>query len=371
MKFNPGLEGVVVATTEITFIDGSEGRLLYRGYNIHDLVQATFEEIVYLLWYGDLPRKEELEGLRAALVEERELPGDIVDLIGRLPTTAVPMEVLRTMISALSAYDTEANEVSTEANRRKAVRLTSKIASIVAMFHRIREGKPVIEPDAALGHAANFLYMMTGRRPDEVTASAFDTCLILHADHELNASTFGARVTASTLSDLYSAITTAVGTIKGPLHGGANEAVMRMLLQIGEVDQAEKWILDALESRRRIPGFGHRIYKTEDPRAPHLKRISQRLSELKNERKWFEMSRIVEDVMGKERGLYPNVDFYSASSYYLMGIPPDLYVPIFAASRISGWTAHVFEQWATNRLIRPEGEYIGPLRRQYRPLEQR
>jgi citrate synthase len=370
MHFNPGLEGVVVATTEISYIDGKEGRLVYRGYNIKDLMPATFEEVVHLLWYGELPNAASLAKLKSSLAESRQLPGDIIELIRRLPTTAAPMEVLRTIVSALSAYDMEANVVSDEANERKAIRLTSKIASIVAAFHRIREGKELIVPDPALGHAANFLYMMTGERPDEATARALEKCLILHADHEMNASTFAARVTASTLSDLYSATTTAVGTIKGPLHGGATEAVMRMLLEIGE-QPADVWVRDALKQRKRIPGFGHRIYTSEDPRAGHLREISAELSHNRDIHTWYEMSRTIEDVMDKEKGLFPNVDFYSASSYYLMGIPVDLFVPIFAISRIAGWTAHVFEQWAQNRLIRPEGEYIGPMRRTFRPLAER
>lgn len=370
-NFNPGLEGVVIGTTEISFIDGKEGRLLYRGYDIHNLVQATFEEVAHLLLKGTLPSRAELHAFRQAMVAERGLPGDVVDFIRKIPATARPMEVLRTVVSALSFYDAEAHDMSETANQRKAIRLTSKMATAIAYFGRLREGKSILEPDPTLSHAANFLHIFFGGVPDEVVARAFDVSLILHADHEMNASTFAARVTAATLSDPYSAITSAIGTLKGPLHGGANEAVMKMLLEIGDEDKAEAWVLDALSKKKRIMGFGHRVYKTEDPRATHLRQIADQLSRRTGILKWFRMSRVIEEIMNKEKGLYPNVDFYSASTYYLMGFPVDMFTPIFACSRITGWAAHLMEQYANNRLIRPEGEYVGPMRREYKPLDQR
>jgi citrate synthase len=367
-----GLEDVVAGTSEICFIDGDEGRLLYRGYDIHDLVaHSTFEEVAYLLWFGHLPNRQQLSDVKRQLGENSHLPDAILALMKSFPKTSTPMEVLRTTVSALSMYDPDAEDNSREANVRKAIRLTAQIPTIVAASDRIRNGKEPLAPKPELSIAGNFLYMLFGREPDELNTKAFDMALILHADHEWNASTFSARVTAATLSDMYSAITSAIGTLKGPLHGGANEQVMKMLLEVGEVSRAREWITNALAQKRKIMGFGHRVYNTEDPRATHLRKMSEQLGKQAGELKWYEISREIEKVVYEQKGLYPNVDFFSASTYYTMGIPTDLYTPIFACSRISGWTAHVLEQYSNNRLIRPRAEYVGPTRLQYIPMEQR
>jgi citrate synthase len=367
-----GLEDVVVGESTICFIDGREGRLLYQGYDIHDLAEhATFEEVVYLLWHGRLPTQAELDELTAAVNREAELPAPVLDMMRQLPKDSKPMTVLRTAVSMLALYDPEADDMSRAANERKSVRLLGRIATIVAAWERIRNGQEPLRPQPGVGLARNFLYMLKGQEPDDEDARMFDVCLTLHADHELNASTFSAMVTAATLSDMYSAITSAIGTLKGPLHGGANEQVMRMLLEIGEPEKAEAWVKAALQQKKKIMGFGHRVYRTEDPRATHLRAFSRRQGEKHGELKWYEMSRIIEDTVKREKGLYPNVDFYSASTYYLLGIPIDQFTPVFAVSRISGWTAHVLEQYADNRLIRPRAEYVGPTRLTWVPISER
>src|SRR4030065_1280780 len=367
-----GLKGVVIGKSEICFIDGKRGKLIYRGYDIHDLVNhSNFEEVVYLLWYGKLPTKKNFDDLYKRLVTNRALSKEAISLLKSFPKKATPMEVLRTAISTLSLTDHSADDTSFEANVKKGINLTAKTATIIAAFDRMRNGKEQIEPSPNLNHAANFLYKLTGKVPDAMISRFFDICLILHADHELNASTFAARVTSSTLSDLYSAITSAVGTLKGPLHGGANIEVMKMLTDMGTVDKTKDYVRTRLAERKRIMGFGHRVYKTEDPRATHLRRMSKEMGEKTGETKWYDMSRVIEDFMLNEKGMYPNVDFYSASAYYSMGIAIDLYTPIFALSRVSGWIAHVLEQYSNNTLIRPIAEYVGPNDLTYVPLDKR
>jgi citrate synthase len=367
-----GLEGVVAATSRICFVDGIEGRLLYQGYDIHDLAaRSSFEEVAFLLWHGDLPTQSQLDTLNRDLIAARALPAQVESLIRELPKQSLPMDVLRTAVSALGIYDPDSQDNSQPANVRKAVRLTAQTATIVAAIERLRSGKPPIAPNPALGHAANFLYMVWGRKPDETSVRTMDIALILHADHEFNASTFSARVTAATLTDMHSAITSAIGTLKGPLHGGANEAVMKLLLQIDEPSRAVPTIKEMLAAKKKVPGFGHRVYKTEDPRATHLRRMSEELGRRVGQLTWFEISREIETYMLQEKHLHCNVDFYSASCYYTLGIPIDLFTPVFAVSRISGWTAHVLEQMADNRLIRPRAEYTGPRNRVYVPIDKR
>jgi citrate synthase len=367
-----GLEGIVAASSSICFVDGVEGRLIYQGYDIHDLVaHASFEEVAYLLWHGELPTRAQLEALNTDLRAARTLPEPVMQILKSVPKDALPMDVLRTAVSALGIYDPDSKDDSRPANVRKSVRLTAQIATIVAAIDRLRNGKPAVAPDASLGHAANFLYMLRGERPTDTATKTVDIALILHADHELNASTFSARVTAATLADMHSAITSGIGTLKGPLHGGANEAVMRLLLRIGEVSNAVPTVKQMLAEKKKIMGFGHRVYKTEDPRATHLRKLSEELCRQTNQLKWFEMSREIETFMLAEKKLHCNVDFYSASCYYALGIPIDLFTPVFAVSRISGWTAHVLEQFADNRLIRPRAEYVGPRNRTYVTIEKR
>jgi citrate synthase len=367
-----GLQGVAVAQSDICSIDGERGKLMYRGYDIQDLAtHSTFEEVVYLLWHGRLPKREEFETLCKQLSENRQVPSEILELLKKLPPPQHPMEMLRTLISALSLYDPESEDISTEANRRKALRLTAQMGTLVAAVGRSKTGKNPVAPDPRLGHAANFLYMLTGETPHEEDARWFDVALILHADHSFNASTFAARVTASTLSDMHSAITSAIGTLKGPLHGGANERVMQMLLEIGSVERAEPYVRQLLERKAKIMGFGHRVYHTEDPRAAVLRKMSEQIGRRASNTQWFDMSRKIEDLMLREKKINANVDFYSASAYYVLGIPVDLYTPVFAASRIAGWTAHTLEQYANNKLIRPLAEYTGPAKQTYVPLEKR
>jgi citrate synthase len=367
-----GLEGIVAAQSRISDVNGDEGTLIYSGYDIHDLAEhSSFEEIVYLLWNGELPTRAALEELKKQLNAETGLPAGIVDLISAIPKTASPMDMLRTVVSALSFYDPDGSDMSPEANQRKAVRLTAKFPTIVTTFQRVRNGQKPVEPRKDLSIAGNFLFTLRGEAPDEVSTRTMDVALILHADHELNASTFAARVTAATLSDMYSAIVSAIGTLKGPLHGGANEGVIKNLLEIGSVDKVEPWLKQAFSEKRKIMGFGHRVYHTEDPRATHLREMSRQLGERTGEKKWYEMSSKMEEVMMREKHLNPNVDFYSATTYYALGIPTDLFTPIFACSRISGWTAHVLEQYKNNRLIRPRAEYIGPRGLKYVPISER
>ena len=367
-----GLEGIVAAQSSISDVNGEEGKLIYGGYDIHDLAQhATFEEVIYLLWNGKLPTSAELAALKSQLNVEAGLPAETIELIRTLPKTANPMDMLRTVVSALGIADPDGADNSIEANERKAVRLTAKFPIIVTTFQRVRNGQQPVHPRSDLSIAGNFLYTLTGEAADEIATRTMDVAFILHADHELNASTFAARVTAATLSDMYSAIVSAIGTLKGPLHGGANEGVIKNLLEIGSVDAVEAWVKDAFAKKKKIMGFGHRVYRTVDPRATHLVEMSRKLGERTGETKWYEMSRKMEEVVGREKHLNANVDFYSASTYYALGIPTDLFTPIFACSRISGWTAHVLEQYRNNRLIRPRAEYIGPRGLKYVPIEER
>jgi citrate synthase len=370
-----GLEDVVATSSAICYLDGDRGVLAYCGYDIHDLAKsATFEEVCYLLWHRRLPTRAELGDLQSQLAAARPLPEAVVRLMRSLPPVD-GMDALRTLTSALAHYDAEAADASPAAQYRKAVRLTAQIGSIVATWGRLRAGGGVIAPDPVMGHAANFLYMLTGERPNSTAIRAFDVALILHADHELNASTFAGRVAAATLTDIYSATVAAIGTLKGPLHGGANAEVMKMLLDLGQTasgERVDEVIRGKLARKEKIPGFGHRVYHTEDPRATHLRQMSRDLGKRAGVPAWYDMSERIEALVKSEKKLNPNVDFYSASTYYTLGIPVDLYTPIFAVSRISGWTAHILEQYANNRLIRPRADYTGPSYPQrFVPLDQR
>ncbi|HEV3471260.1 MAG TPA: citrate synthase [Pyrinomonadaceae bacterium] len=367
-----GLEGVVAAETSIGDVDGERGVLIYQGLDIHELAEhSTFEETVYLLWHGRLPRRDELEAFRGALAAAQEVPGEVFELIRRFPRDAEPMDALRTAVSALGFHDRGARDLSREAALRTATRLTAQFPVIVAAIERARKGEEFVEPRPGSNIAANFLYMLKGEPPSEREARIFDVCLILHADHELNASTFTARVVAGTLADMYGAVTAAVAALSGPLHGGANTNVMKMLLEIGSPERAEGWLMEALAQKKKVMGFGHRVYRTEDPRSVWLRRFSREMGESKGETRWFEILERLREVMMREKRLYPNVDYYSGSAYYLMGIPLDLFTPIFAVSRVSGWAGHVLEQYANNRLIRPRAKYTGPSGVQYVPLAER
>jgi 2-methylcitrate synthase len=374
-KPKAGLEDVVAATSAICYLDGDRGVLAYYGYDIHDLARgASFEEVCYLLWHGRLPNRADLGDLQSQLATARPLSEPTLRLMRQLPASD-GMDMLRTLTSALGQFDPEAGDGSQSANYRKAVRLTAQMGSLVATYGRLQAGGGPIQPDPALGHAANFLYMLTGNRPSALATRAFDIALVLHADHELNASTFAARVAAATLTDLYSATVAAIGTLKGPLHGGANAEVMKLLIEIGQ-DASPERIDDAIKGKLarkvKIPGFGHRVYRTEDPRATHLRRMSKELGARAGNSRWFDMSERIETLVKGDKKLYANVDFYSASTYYTLGIPIDLFTPIFAVSRVSGWTAHCLEQYANNRLIRPRTDYIGPEYPQtFLPIEQR
>lgn len=372
-----GLEDVVAGTSAICFLDGDRGVLAYQGYDIHELADAergaTFEEVCFLLWQGRLPGRSELGDLQTQLAAARQLPEPILRAMKMLPLVG-GMDALRTLTSMLAHYEPDTARTQQE-QLRKAIRLTGQVGAIVATWGRLAAGGGPIDPDPGLGHAANFLYMLTGRRPSAVETRAFDVSLVLHADHELNASTFVARVSAATLTDLHSAVVGAIGALKGPLHGGANADVMRLLLEIGRdggLERAEATVRGKLARKEKISGFGHRVYHTEDPRATHLRRFSKMLGERAGEPQWYAMSERIEAVVKAEKKLNANVDFYSASVFYALGIPIDLYTPIFAVSRISGWTAHVLEQYANNRLIRPRTEYIGPPYPQHLlPIDQR
>jgi citrate synthase len=357
-----GLEGIVATTSGICYIDGDNGVLAYRGIDIHELADhSNFEETCYLLWFGKLPTRQELKELHEKLAAERKLDAGIIDLLRSAPRHALPMDVLRTAVSALSFYDVDERNNDHRANVDKAIRLTSQLAMIVAAYDRLRKGNPVVAPDPSLSHAANFLLMLNGKRPSETAERALDIALILHADHELNASTFAARVTAATLSDMHSAITSAIGALKGPLHGGANEAVFQILQAIDKSgSDPVDYIKGMLIQKKKVPGFGHRVYHTEDPRATHLRVMSRDLGKSSGQAKWFEMSQKIEDFVKADKKLNANVDFYSASTYHTLGIDVDLFTPIFAVSRIAGWAAHVIEQLDDNRLIRPRADYLGP-----------
>ncbi len=370
-----GLEDIVVASSAICYLDGERGVLAYRGHDIHDLADhATFEEVCYLLWHGRLPTRSELGEVQSQLAAARPLPEGVLRLMRSLPP-ANSMDTLRTLTSALSHYDPGANDMSPEGRYRTSVTLTAQLGTLVATSARMAAGGGAIDPDPALSHAANFLYLLTGTRPGALETRALDIALVLHADHEFNASTFAARVAAATLTDVHSAITGAVGALKGPLHGGANTDVMNLLLQIGEdaTDRKIEEVIRAkLAKKEKIPGFGHRVYRTEDPRATHLRKMSQELGRVTGKPRWFEMSQTIERVVKAEKKLNANVDFYSATTYFALGMPVDLFTPVFAVSRISGWTAHVLEQYANNRLIRPRAEYTGPSYPQpYIPLDRR
>lgn len=367
-----GLEDVIAGTSSICDVNGQTGQLIYRGYDIDDLARhATFEEVAYLLWFGKLPNKSEYQQLREQLSASRELPEQVVKLLADLPMRAKPMHLLRTAVSALALYDPDVSDNSPDANLRKAIRLTARIPTIITSIERIRQGKQPVKSNPELSHAANYLYTLKGTMPDELDVRGMDVALILQADHEFNASTFTARVITSTLSDMHSAVVGAIGALAGPLHGGANERVMRMLIDIGEPDRAEGYVKDLLMQKQRVMGFGHRVYKTEDPRAKHLKRLSRELGEREGSLRWYLISEKVEEVMLREKGLYCNVDFYSASVQYMLGIPIDMFTPLFASSRIVGWTAHIMEQMADNRLIRPRAEYVGQRDLPWVPMEQR
>ena len=367
-----GLEGVVSNESSICYVFGAEGRLIYRGYDIHDLAEhSTFEETAYLLLNGDLPTRPQLKEFTAALKAAQKLDKVVQRVIRDAPAAANPMDVLRTAVSAAVFTDPDRGDNGREAEYRKAIRLVAQVPTMVAMFHRLRNGAKPLSPRRGLSLAADFLYLISGKAPDEEIERAFDVALILHADHELNASTFAARVIAATLGDVHGAVTGAIAALAGPLHGGANTEAMKMLLEIQHPADAEAWILNALAQKRRIMAFGHRVYRTEDPRATVLRRLSEALGRAAGQPHWFEIQRVIEDVMRREKGLYCNVDFYSASMYYVMGIPLDLYTPIFVLSRISGWCAHVLEQHADNRLIRPRAEYVGHMNRRWVPTRKR
>lgn len=371
MSNTKGLEGVVATTSSVSSI--IESVLTYQGYDIDDLADnASFEEVIYLLWHGKLPTQADLDELTKQLAENATVPQEVLDSMKNYPIDKVhPMAALRTAISSLALYDENADVMTPEENYLKAIKLQAQVSTIVTAFSRIRDGKDPIAPRTDLSFAANFLYMLNGTEPDEIAIDAFNKALVLHADHELNASTFTARVCVATLSDVYSGITAAIGALKGPLHGGANEAVMKMLLEIGEVDKVEPYIRKALDNKEKIMGFGHRVYKNGDPRAKHLKEMSEKLTKITGETKWYEMSVMINDIVTGEKGLLPNVDFYSASVYHSLGIKFDLFTPIFAVSRMSGWLAHILEQYENNRLIRPRAEYVGPVNQKYVPIDQR
>src|SRR6266436_8819099 len=369
-----GLEDIVVSTSDICFIDGKEGRLVYRGYDVNDLVEnSLFEQVIFLLWHGGLPSKKELVAHIKALnsTANRKLPPGIVSLLKALPKKTTPMEVLRTGVSALSAYDPDAADNSKDATARKALRLTAQMPTLVAAWERIRRGKGPVAPNPKLSLAANFLYMMSGTKPTPLAVKTFDVALILHADHEFNASTFAARVTAATLSDMHSAVVSGIGALKGPLHGGANEQVMLMVEKIKDPAKADRWIRQALADKARIMGFGHRVYRVEDPRAKHLKRLALELGQQAGSTVNIQILDIMAGVVSAAKHIFPNVDLYSGAAYASMGIATDEFTPIFAMSRVAGWAAHVLEQHGNNRLIRPRSDYTGLTDEKYVPLDQR
>lgn len=367
-----GLEGIVAAKTRLSAVKGDIGELIYCGYNIDELAgKVTFEEVVHLLHHDHLPNRAELDDLRNTLNGFRELPQGVIDLILSLPHDTPPMHAIRTVVSALGCFDTTAEDDSMYAQRRKALRLIAQIPVATAYFHLARQGKPLPKSDPNLSEAGNFLFLINGEKPSLETVNTMDMCYVLHADHGMNASTFSSRVTIATLSDMYSAICSAIGTLKGPLHGGANEGVIRMLQDIGSLDGVDAYVADCLAQKKKIMGIGHRVYKVLDPRAPHLKQMAKKLSAELGEAKWIQMSERIAEIMLKEKGLHANVDFYSATVYYSLGLPIDLFTPIFAISRTAGWTAHVLEQLSDNRLIRPQSEYVGPVGLKVVPVDQR
>ncbi len=367
-----GLEGVVAAETNVSYVDGANGQLFYQGYNLDELAGRTsFAETIFLVWYGRLPNAKELKSFRSRLVSEMRLPTQVVRMIQLQPHGAHPMSVLRTIVSALGMFDPDAEDNSDEANERKALRLTAQVPTIIADLYRTRMGQPLLSPDPAMCFASNFLYMFRGTPVDEVEEKAFDLTMMLHVDHGMNASTFAGRVTCSTLSDMHSAVTSAIGTLKGPLHGGANERVMEMLDKIDNVGEVESYIDGMLNDKQKIMGFGHRVYKVEDPRARHLREMSSILCKRANVPHLFEISQRIEHVVHDRKGIYPNVDFYSATVQHALKIPKEYFTTIFAAARVPGWIAHIREQYADNRLIRPTSKYMGRFDKKWEPIEKR
>ncbi|MGH7504749.1 MAG: citrate/2-methylcitrate synthase [Longimicrobiales bacterium] len=377
MAAGRGLEGVVAAETRLSQVLGEEGRLIYAGYEIDDLAEhVTFEEVCHLLWYGDLPTRSKLDRISQRLAAGLPVNGRIVDMLRLVPDGTHPMTTLRTAVSALAFYDPDTEDNSAEANERKAIRLTAQAITITAAIERTRNGLDPVEPRGDLNLAANLLYMMRGEVPDELSARIVDAALTLHAEHGMNASTFAGRVAAGTMSDMHAAVTAAIATLKGPLHGGANERVMKMLQQIADPSAAANWVRGALARGEKIMGFGHRVYRTLDPRAPILKRLAEELNRSGGEKKWLDISERIQATMGEEmekkgKPIYPNVDFFSASVYYTLGIPVDLFTTIFACARMAGWTAHIIEQHQDNRLIRPRAQYVGPTGLEVTPIEHR
>lgn len=367
-----GLRGVIAAQSTMSSVNGEKGILIYQGYDIHDLAEhSNFEETVFLLWNGRLPKQSELDELRTQLRENYSIRAEIVEMMRSFPSDSKPMDVLRTAVSALSFFDPGGKDATVESGKSAAIKLTAKFPTIVAAWERIRNGNDPVDPDPNLDIAANFLYMMRGEKPSEDEARMLDVCLVLHADHGFNASTFTTRVISGTKADMYGAITGGVAALAGPLHGGANTEVMKALKEIGSVENVEAWLAGKLERKEKVMGIGHAVYKTEDPRATWLRKFSKRMGDQKGETQWYEISSKLEELMKEQKGLNPNVDFYSASTYYMMGIPLDLYTPIFAISRISGWTGHVLEQFANNKLIRPRAEYVGNRDLSYTPINER
>ncbi len=370
--YSPGLEGVIAGRTGICKVDSENSQLLYRGYSAEDLARdSNFEEVAYLLIKGSLPKKGELADFTKVLREEHQIPKKLLKMFNKFPSGASPMDMVRSGVSFIALFDPDVEDNSHEANVRKAIRLTAKLPTIIAASSRVSHGKEPIEPKSEYSHARNFLYMISGTVPDDFVEKAFDVSLILYAEHDYNASTFTARVTASTLADIHSAAISGICALKGSLHGGANEKAMEMLLAIGEEERVEEWVREALLRKDRIMGFGHRVYKKGDPRALIVKKLCEQLGEKKGAPKWYRMSLKIEEIMEKEKGLYPNIDFYAGSVYYMMGIPIELYTPIFTLSRITGWSAHIIEQHDNNRLIRPMSEYTGPALQRYIPIDER
>ena len=373
VKVYRGLEGVVAAETDISFVDGENAQLYYKGFNINDIAKysTSYADIVYLLLYGELPMKRELKKFRRKIISEMRIPTQVIKTMEFMPFSSPPMEVLRTAVSALSSFDTYAGDNSLEASEQKGIRLVAQIPTLVAQLYRIRNNMNIVSPDPKIKMASNILYMLHGKIPPPQFVRAMDLLLLLHADHGLNASTFAARVTASTRSDIHSAVTSAIGTLKGPLHGGANERVMHMLKDIKDLDEVEEYIETMLAEGERVMGFGHRVYKKEDPRAKHLRKISEELCSLKGNRNLYDISHRIENIVLEKKGIFPNVDFYSATVQHALDIPEDFFTAIFAASRISGWVAHILDQYRNNRLIRPTSKYTGTYNRRFIPLEER
>jgi len=367
-----GLEGVVAAETSISYVDGVHGRLYYQGYDIHDLAEkATFSDVVFLLWNGRLPIQTERDTLQREITTEMRLPSQVLEMLKLTPPNTHPMAALRSAVSMLGILDPDADDNSPEANQRKARRLLGQIFTIIADLHRIRNGNPVLSPDPNFGISSNFIYMLQGMPPGEIENKAIELLMVLHADHGLNASTFTARVISSTLADMHSALTGAIGALKGPLHGGANQRVMEMVLKIKDVDMVQEYVEGMLENKRRIMGFGHRVYRTEDPRARHLRKYSKLLCELKEQKHFYEISHRIERIVREAKGIYPNMDFYSATVQHALGIPPEYFTAVFAAARSAGWIAHIIEQYRNNKLIRPTSKYVGELGLPFIPMNKR